>query len=146
MVLPHCFAIDTTKLNHCMAHRLQLTVNDAVDTVNFVSHFRIFIDSVYKTYSMSPKNQKELETVAQQLSVELLKVRKVFDTRWVFSSFLAMRVIWQDFPALHQHFINCSQDQTRLSKERSKYQGLATKIKHGFFWQKLQCLKMPSLF
>ena len=31
---------------HCMAHRLELAVKNTVDTVNAVSHFRIFIDTL----------------------------------------------------------------------------------------------------
>jgi len=58
---------------HCMAHRLELAVKQLVDTVNAVSHFRCF---VYKVYSMSPKNQRELVAVAESLSVELLRYRK----------------------------------------------------------------------
>ena len=40
-----------------MAHRLELAVSNAVDDVNVVSHFRDLVDSVYKVYSMSPKNR-----------------------------------------------------------------------------------------
>ena len=34
---------------HCMAHRLELAVKNTVDTVNAVSHFRIFVDVVLTT-------------------------------------------------------------------------------------------------
>src|SRR5438552_273169 len=71
---------------HCMAHRLELAVKDAVRSVNFISHFSIFIDALYKMYSLSPKNQRELETITCKLCVQLLKIKKVFDIRWVFSS------------------------------------------------------------
>ena len=65
-----------------MAHRLELAVKNTVDTVNAVSHFRIFIDTLYyKVYSMSPKNQRELNCIADSLSIELLKIQKVFDVR-----------------------------------------------------------------
>jgi len=45
---------------HCMAHRLELAVKKSVDTVNAVSHFKVFVDEMHKVYSMSPKNQREL--------------------------------------------------------------------------------------
>ena len=67
------------KTFHCMAHRLELAVKNAVDTVNLVSRFKMFVDELYKVYSMSPKNQRELEIVAESLSVELMKIQKVFD-------------------------------------------------------------------
>jgi len=72
------------KTFHCMAHRLELAVKHSVDTVNAVSPFRILLDELYKVYSMSPKNQRELEGIASSISVELLKVQKLFSVRWVF--------------------------------------------------------------
>jgi len=82
-----------------MAHRVELAVKNSVDTVNVVSHFRIFIDELYKTYSLSPKNQRQLDNVAESLSVQLLKVQKIFDVRWVFSSFVAVEALLWDFAA-----------------------------------------------
>jgi len=119
---------------HCMAHRLELAVKNSVDTVNAVSHFRIFVDELYKVYSMSPKNQRELDRTAEALSVELLKVKKVFDVRWVFSSFIAVKAILRNFTALHTHFTECaSADSARPSKEKKKYSGLANKLQLWFF-------------
>jgi hAT family C-terminal dimerisation region len=126
---------------HCMAHRLELAVKNAVDSVNFISHFRDFIDAVYKMYSLSPKNERELEAIASKLCVELLKIRKVFDIRWVFSSYLAMKAVWQDFPALYAHFLQTSQDLSRNAKERSKCEGLCKKIKSWFFVAEVAMLK-----
>ena len=45
---------------HCMVHRLELAVKNAVDSTNFISHFRDVVDCIYKVYSVSPKNQREL--------------------------------------------------------------------------------------
>jgi hypothetical protein len=38
------------KTFHCMAHRLELAVKNAVDTVNLVSRFKMFVDELYKVY------------------------------------------------------------------------------------------------
>ena len=118
---------------HCMAHRLELAVKNAVDDVNEISHFRDFIDSVYKIYSMSPKNEGELEEIAKELSVELLKIHKIFDIRWVFSSYRSMKAVWNDLPALFVHFDCCSRDMSRNGKERSKYLGLCKKMQSWLF-------------
>ena len=131
---------------HCMAHRLELAVKNSVDSVNFVSHFCDFIDCIYRLYSMSPKNQKELETVAAGLSLQLLKVRKIFDIRWVFSSYLSVKAVWQDCPALYQHFLQCSQEQSRNMKDRSKCARLAKKIQTWFFLAELSMLKFMLCF
>lgn len=58
----------------CMAHRLELAVKNSVDTANVVSRFKMFVDELYKVYITSPKNQRELERIADSLSVQLLKV------------------------------------------------------------------------
>jgi len=84
---------------HCMAHRLELAISSTVREINPVDHFQIFLDALYAFYSRSPKNQRELEVHAADLSVELLKVGLVFDVRWVFSSFRAI-ALWRDHPAL----------------------------------------------
>ena len=114
------------KSMHCMAHRLELAVKNAVDTVDPVSHFQDLIDAIYKVFSQSPKNQRENEHIASQLSVHLLKVQKVFDVRWVFSSFLALQAILRDFPALYTYFTNsCSSDSDKCGRDKSKFSGLA---------------------
>jgi len=85
---------------HCMAHRLELAINRTVHEVNPVGHFQIFLDSMYAFYSRSPQNQRELGFHASALSIELLKVGRVFDVQWVFSSFTAVRALWRGHPAL----------------------------------------------
>jgi hypothetical protein len=105
-------------------------------------------------YSQSPKNQREIDEVAKNMSIELLKIQKVFDIRWVFSSFNAVRSLLTDFPALYQHFLTSgSPESVRSGKERSKYQGLAKKIQSWLFLAEtsmikdaLQCLSILSLY
>ena len=129
-----------------MAHRLELAVKNTVDTVNAVSHFRIFIDALYKVYSMSPKNQRELNCIADSLSIELLKVQKVFDVRWVFSSFVAVKAVLRDFTALHRHFTDCaSSDSERPAKEKAKYSSLASKLQSWFFVAETYCLLLTVI-
>ena len=59
-------------------------------------------------YSLSPKNQREIELIAEDLALELMKVQKVFDVRWVFSSFMSVTAWLRDLPALHAHFVELS--------------------------------------
>ena len=139
---------------HCITHRLELAIKNAVDAVNTVSHFRCFVDELYKVYSMSPKNQSELAAIADALSIELMKVQKVFDVRWVFSSLVAVKSVLHDFAALYKHFSaksDCHSSST--GKEKSKFRGLARKLQSFFFVGEtcilkdgLACLKQLSLF
>jgi len=60
--------------------------------------------------------------VAESLSIELLKIQKVFDVRWEFSSFFAVKAVLRDYPALVVHYTKCACPETggQTSKERSK--------------------------
>ena len=66
-----------------MKSSLELAINITVHEVNPVGHFQILLDSLYASYSRSPQNQRELGFHASALSIELLKVGRVFDVRWV---------------------------------------------------------------
>lgn len=138
---------------HCMAHRLELAVKQAIDDVNSVSHFRDLIDSIYKLFSMSPKNQRELNDAAAETAVQLLKVKKIFDVRWVFSSYVAMKAFLRNFEALHTMLVKAADDNTRTAKERSKYLGLSKKMQNWFVVAEaclikdtLRVLKQLSMF
>ena len=42
---------------HCLNHRLELTVNDAIVDLNGINHFKTFIEKLHSVYSQSPKNK-----------------------------------------------------------------------------------------
>ena len=124
-----------------------------VSSVSEASHFQILLDSLYAMYSRSPKDQRELEVHAQELSVRLLKVGRVSDIRWVFSSFRAVKTLWRDYPALCQHLLACADDENRTLAKRSKCRGLLKKLTNWFFVGELammkdalRCLQELSLF
>lgn len=101
---------------------------------------------------MSPKNQCELKSIADDLSIELLKIQKVFEVRWAFSSFVAIRSVLRDYPALFQHFCACADNPDKTSKEKRKYRGLDKKLQAWVFVSEtcimkdgLRCLKQLSL-
>ena len=63
---------------HCAAHRLELSVNDALKSVSATNHFKAFLDEIYKLYSMSTKNKTRLENISNALDTQQNKVGKVF--------------------------------------------------------------------
>ncbi|CAI6372550.1 unnamed protein product [Macrosiphum euphorbiae] len=71
---------------HCCNHRLELAVNDILKEVSGLNHFQSFIEKLYATYHMSPKNTSELRECAASLEKKLLTIRKIFTIRWVASS------------------------------------------------------------
>lgn len=126
---------------HCMAHRLELAVKNAADTVNAVGHFKIFVDSLYKFYSMSPKNQRDLREIAANMDVVLLKIGKIFEVRWAFSSFLSLKALLKDYAPLHAHFLKVSALTTRSVDITSNCKGLVLKMSKWAFVAQLCMLK-----
>ncbi|XP_076613003.1 E3 SUMO-protein ligase KIAA1586-like [Chaetodon auriga] len=61
---------------HCMTHRLELAVSDAVYEVNSVNHF---LQKLYSLYRMSNKNKRELKDAAAEESSQLLHIGRVLD-------------------------------------------------------------------
>ncbi|XP_077087102.1 E3 SUMO-protein ligase KIAA1586-like [Siphateles boraxobius] len=49
---------------HCLNHRLELSVGDAVRSCVETNHFTSFLDKLYCLYSQSPKNLRELDEAA----------------------------------------------------------------------------------
>ncbi|KAL3053061.1 hypothetical protein OYC64_005565 [Pagothenia borchgrevinki] len=118
---------------HCMNHRLELAVSDAVDEVQAVNHFKVFLEKIHNLYSQSNKNSRELLEAAQEVGSQVLKIGRVLSTRWVASSFHSVKAVWTSYEALNRHFENAAGDQTRSSKERQTYRGLARRMQSKEF-------------
>uniref|UniRef100_A0A672GNY5 Uncharacterized protein n=1 Tax=Salarias fasciatus TaxID=181472 RepID=A0A672GNY5_SALFA len=89
---------------HCLNHRLELAVDQALEVTGGTNDFQAFLDILYSLYSQSPKNIRDLSACAHDLHITLKKIGKVFTVRWVASSYRAVSAVWQSFPALAQHF------------------------------------------
>ncbi|KAJ4944222.1 hypothetical protein JOQ06_012767 [Pogonophryne albipinna] len=113
---------------HCLNHRLELAVDQALDVTGGTKDFQAFMDSLYSLYSQSPKNMRQLSECAHNLDIALRRIGKVFSVRWVASSWRAVSAVWQSYPALAQHFRETSEDDTRDSRERAKFKGLLSKL------------------
>ena len=75
---------------HCMNHRLELAVSDAIKSINGFYTLASFFNKIYSTYSFSAKMQRELKEIASKLDVELRKIGKVFTIRWAASTYRAV--------------------------------------------------------
>ncbi|KAK0133589.1 E3 SUMO-protein ligase KIAA1586 [Merluccius polli] len=113
---------------HCMNHRLELAASDAVDEVQAVNHFKVFLEKIHNLHSQSNKNLRELLEAAKELGSQVLKIGRVLNTRWVASSFRSVKAVWTSYEALNRHFENAAGDTTRNSKERQTYRGLARRM------------------
>jgi len=104
---------------HCLNHRLELSIHDAVKSCTQVNHFKIFMDRLYSLYSMSPKNRRRLEQCASEIGTEVNKIGKILDVRWVASSFRAVKAVWNSYAVLHSNSSQSAADTTIGSKSRA---------------------------
>lgn len=118
---------------HCINHRIELALTDAVEEVSGVNHFHSFMDKLYTVYSTSPKNQRQLSECASDLSSQLNKIGRVLNTRWVASSFRTVTAVWFNYRILAAHFSSCKDDATRSSTERSTFKGLLNRLTSNQF-------------
>jgi hypothetical protein len=70
-----------------------------------------------------------------------MKIGKIFEVRWAFSTFNSLRALLNDFAALHAHFTLLSVNGSRAAKESSKCKGLANKMSSWIFVAQLCMLK-----
>lgn len=66
---------------------------------------------------------------AKELSVQILKIGKVFDVRWLMSSYNAVNALWVDLTALQMHMNKLSNDCCIAGKDKAKFPGLERKLK-----------------
>ena len=59
---------------HCLNHRLELYIHDAMNEVTAINHFQHLFDKLYSLYSRSPKNQSELRECFQTLGMEVKNI------------------------------------------------------------------------
>ena len=89
---------------HCLRHRLELAVNDALQTVGGgENHFCIFVNKLHNLYSVSPKNWNQLQKCAKALATELKNIGHIIDVRWVSFSFHCVESVWCSYSASYAH-------------------------------------------
>jgi len=98
---------------HCMCHRIELAVSDAVKFSSQVNHVQIFLDKLYSLYNQ-PKAQRELSKCASQLDIQMRKIGRVLGVRWAASSFRTVDAIWHCYPALIQHAQESSSNKSSI--------------------------------
>ena len=109
---------------HCLIHKLELAVENALESISGTNDFQSFLEHLYSLYSQSLKNKHELEQCFHNLQTTLKRIGKVFITRWVASSFRAVSAV----SALVQHFHKASNDEMRQSTEKARFQETLSKF------------------
>ena len=117
---------------HCLNHRLELAVSDAIGEVTAVNHFQIFFDKLYSIYSRSPKNKHELESCALEVGAQLRKVGRIFDVQWLASSYRTVSAVWDNYQSLCLHFQKASNDPNKCNA-RSTFAGMLRRMQSPEF-------------
>ena len=95
---------------HCINHRLDLSVADAIKDVGGIYHFQSFLDRLYTLYSQSPKNSRALQKACLELGIKFNKVGRILGMRWVSSSFNTVKAVWESYESLHCNFKTSCED------------------------------------
>lgn len=111
---------------HCMCHRIELAVGDAVKSVSGVNHVKFFLDKLYSIFSQSPKAARELQECASSVHSELLKIGRVLGVRWVASSYRSLIAVWKSYAALYKHSTNS--ESSKSAKHKATYVGIANTL------------------
>uniref|UniRef100_A0A8C0IKG6 E3 SUMO-protein ligase KIAA1586-like n=1 Tax=Chelonoidis abingdonii TaxID=106734 RepID=A0A8C0IKG6_CHEAB len=89
---------------HCLNHRLQVALDNAISDINEISHFKNFLDKIYAIFHQSNKSQFELKQVSEELYIEIIKIGHVFGPRWASCSLKAVKAVWRAYPGLYIYF------------------------------------------
>ena len=122
---------------HCLNHRLELADGDAVKSCTEINHFKIFLDTLYALYSMSPKMLTELGECAKEVETQVYRIGRILNVRRVASSCRTVKAIWQSYSALSLHFSEKAQATGSDTKEKSKFAGMVNKFENPVFIRNL---------
>lgn len=107
---------------HCLSHRLQLVLDDSVNDIKQVNHFKIFMDKIYTIFHQSNKNQMELATISEELGLQIVKIGRVLGPRWAACSLRSALAVWRVYPALYKYF-----------SSETKHSGMAARLCNKYF-------------
>jgi hypothetical protein len=88
------FARNPIRKTHCMAHRLQIALTHATETIEYFEEFESVINKIYKFYmSRSHKRFNHLRKMAEELDERIYSLNYIFKVRWVASELVAVKKI-----------------------------------------------------
>ena len=115
-----------TILWHCLNHHLQLILNDSVNDIKQVNHFKIFMDEIYTIFHQSNKNQMQLFKILEMLGQQILKIYRVLGPRWAACGLRSALAVWRAYPALYKYF-----------SSEAKHSGMAARLCNKYFLENL---------
>ena len=83
---------------HCVAHKLELAVLDAVKRCPYLPTFQDTVKEVYEFYYCSPKRRREVNEIANIIDEDAVYYSGLQKTRWLASRYRAIT-------ALEKHYV-----------------------------------------
>ena len=111
---------------HCLNHRLQLILDNSVNDIKQVNHFKILMDQIYTIFHQSNKNQMQLFKISEMLWQQILKIGRVLGPRWAACSLRSVLAVWRAYPALYKYF-----------SSEAKHSGMAERLCNRYFLDNL---------
>ncbi|XP_067659505.1 zinc finger protein 862-like [Haliotis asinina] len=111
---------------HCVAHKLELSVLDAVMGLLPLKIFEEVLKQIFKFYHNSPQMRRELKTISQIFETDLVHLSDVKNVRCFASKERAVRALRTSLHSVIQHFETVATGRTEQS---SKAKGWLAKIK-----------------
>ena len=94
---------------HCVAHRLELGIGDAIKRNAELSVVADILRKFYKHYKFSPKAVRQLAQIADALGEKPLKPTRSDGTRWTPHMSKALGILLKEWHILLAHLEHVSQ-------------------------------------
>lgn len=89
---------------HCVAHKLELGVLDAVKTLPTIINFELHIKWLYQFYSkFNAKNRRDVKQVAAVLEADFVNLPEIKEVRWLSSKARADEAVLKDVAVIATH-------------------------------------------
>ena len=105
---------------------MQLILDDSVNDIKQVNHFKIFMDKIYTFFRQSNKNQMQLFKISEMLGQQILKIGSVLGPRWAACNLRSALAVWCAYPALYKYF-----------STKAKHSGVAARLCNKYFLENL---------
>lgn len=93
---------------HCVAHRLGLSILNAIKSNPMLSTIQDMLKKIYKHYHYSPKALRELKIIAESLDEKSVKPTNLSGTRWVPHISTAIKCLLKSLSVILSHFEHVS--------------------------------------
>lgn len=106
---------------HCVAHRLELALADALKCVRYVTNVEDTIKGIYSFYHNSAKRTRELKSLSEILDEKVLRPVGLHGIRWLQSRHRAVQVLIKNWHAVIIHMeqvVAAEKEKTECAKLR----------------------------